>query len=106
MLYKIKEKLFLSDLESAHNLNLIKKHDIKLVIRLSEDDEDPSPYDANVKFIQYEIEDWWIHKKEIIDVAKKINEMINSFDDNVLIHCNKGQSRSVSVILYHLMKNG
>ena len=103
-LYKIIDGIYLSDLSSAHKLYLIKENKIKLVIRLSEYNENINPYDDSIQFINIELEDWPINKNKIIRISKQIYNIINSFDENILIHCNYGQSRSVSVVIYYLMR--
>jgi protein-tyrosine phosphatase len=103
-IYKIIDGIYLSNLLSAHKLELIKNNNIKLVIRLSEDDNNKSVYDNSIQFINIEIEDNFMDQKKLIPICKNIFNIINSFDGNILIHCNEGQSRSVSVILYYLMK--
>ena len=62
-LYKIIDGIYLSDLLSAHELDLIKEKNIKLVIRLSEYDVNVKPYDSSIQFINIELEDWTIDKK-------------------------------------------
>ena len=103
-LYKIIDGIYLSDLSSAHKLDLIKENKIKLVIRLSEYEENKNPYDKSIQFINIKLEDWHIDKNKIIPISKQIFNIINSFGENILIHCNYGHSRSVSVIIYYLMK--
>lgn len=103
-LYNIIDRLFLSNLESAYDLSLIKKYNIKLVIRLSDDKNNPNIYDNSIHYLNIELEDNIFSDNEMIEIAKKIFIIINSFDGNILIHCNQGQSRSVSIIIYFLMK--
>jgi protein-tyrosine phosphatase len=103
-IYKIIDGIYLSNLLSAHKLDLIKENNIKLVIRLSEDDNNKSPYDNTVQFVNVILEDWSIDRKKMIEISERIYKTINSYDGNILIHCNEGQSRSVSVIIYYLIK--
>ncbi len=103
-LYKIIDNIYLSNLTSAHDLNLIKENNIKLVIRLSEYDDNINPYNNNIQFINIELEDWSIDKKKLIIICEQVFELIKSFNGNILIHCNEGRSRSVSIIIYYLIK--
>lgn len=100
--YHIKDNIFLSNLYNANNINNLKNNNIKIVIRLSEDNN-KSLYDSSILFYNYELEDNLLYKKEIIDFSKEIYDIIfKNNDKNILIHCNEGQSRSVSVIIYYL----
>jgi protein-tyrosine phosphatase len=103
-LYHIIDGIYLSNLYSAHDLNLINENKIKLVIRLSEYDDNLTPYDKSIQFINIDLEDWQDDKDKLIPTCDYIYKIINSFDGNILIHCNEGRSRSVSVIIYYLMK--
>ena len=103
-LYSIIDGVYLSNLESAYDISLIKKHNIKMVIRLSDDKFNPNIYDNSIRFYNIELEDNIFSDDEMIKIAKKVFITINSFDNNILIHCNQGQSRSVSIIIYYLMK--
>ena len=102
-MFHIIDNIFLSNLRDASNIDLINKNNIKIVIRLSED-INKSIYSNDIKFYNFEIEDNLLYKKEIINYSIEIYDIINNNKDkNILIHCNEGQSRSVSVIIYYLM---
>jgi protein-tyrosine phosphatase len=103
-LYNIVDGIYLSNLDSAYDISLIKKYNIKMIIRLSDDKYNSNIYDNSIIFFNIELEDNIFSDNEMIKVAKKIFITINSFDGNILIHCNQGQSRSVSVIIYYLIK--
>ena len=102
-MYHITNNIFLSNLHDACNMNLIRSNNIQIVVRLSEDDN-ASIYATNIEFHNFEIEDNCLYKTELINYSKFIRGIIdNNHDKNILIHCNEGQSRSVSVILFYLM---
>lgn len=102
-MFHIIDNIFLSNLRDASNFELINKNKIEIVIRLSED-INKSIYSKNILFYNFEIEDNLLYKKEIIKFSMEIYEIINNNKDkNILIHCNEGQSRSVSVIIFYLM---
>jgi protein-tyrosine phosphatase len=45
--------------------------------------------------------------QDISHVANQVNEIIiNNTNNNILIHCHAGISRSAAVIIYHLLKSG
>lgn len=95
--------IFLSNLRDAHNMNMIRANNIEIVVRLSEGDN-ASIYPTNIDFHNFEIEDNCLFKTELINYSKFIRGIIdNNRDKNILIHCNEGQSLSVSVIIFYLM---
>jgi protein-tyrosine phosphatase len=102
-MYHIVNNIFLSNLLDAHNMKMIQDNNIQIVVRLSED-VNTSVYPTNITFYNFEIEDNCLFKTELIDYSKFIRGIIdNNPDKNILIHCNEGQSRSVSVIIFYLM---
>lgn len=104
-MFHIIDNIYLSNLHSAHDPTLISKNNIRVVCRLSED-KNENIY-GNIKFYNYEIEDNMLYKIEILRIAEDIAHNIvlpmSAENANVLIHCNEGRSRSVSVIIYYMM---
>lgn len=101
-IYHIKDNIYLSNLISAQDINNINSKNINIVIRLSEN-ENEKIYNNLIQFYNFKIEDNHSYKKEIIDLCKDIYTIIiNNPLSNILIHCNEGKSRSVSVIIYYL----
>jgi len=101
-LFYIIDNIFLSNLFNANDINLIQSKNINIIIRLSEDHNN-SIYDDSIIFYNFEIEDNFLYKKKIIEYSKLIYKIIlDNPNKNILIHCNEGQSRSVSVIIYYL----
>ena len=105
-MFHIIDNIYLSNLRDAHNYNLIHNNHIRTVCRLSEDDN-RNIYGPNILFKNYEIEDNFLYKDELLDIAEDIVSTVvlpmQEKNANVLIHCNEGQSRSVSVIIYYMI---
>lgn len=102
-MFHIIDNIYLSNLIDASNHRLIRDNKIEAVFRLSED-INKTMYGPSVEFCNYEIEDNILYKKEIIEIAKDIvDKVLSNKERNVLIHCNEGQSRSVTVIIYYLI---
>lgn len=102
-MYHIIDNIYQGKIHDAHNLNLIALNNIDIVVRLSEDRND-NIYGDRIQFYNFEIEDNALYKTELINYSKFIRGIIdNNRDRNILIHCNEGQSRSVSVIIFYLM---
>lgn len=112
-MFHIIDNVYLSNLQDALNGSLVLKNKINIVVRLSEDDlhpkveyyENMTPPINNIEYYNYVLEDNCLYAKEIIQYSKEIFNLIEiNSDKNILIHCNEGQSRSVSVIIYYLIK--
>ena len=97
----IVDNLFLSNLQDAMRV----RDEVDIVVRLSEDcNKKPIFYD-DIEFYNFELEDNLLFSKEIIEYSKAIYELIkNNPDKRILIHCNEGRSRSVSVIIYYICR--
>ncbi len=108
IMYHIVDNIYLSNLLDAQDATQIKDNDIRAVCRLSEN-TNTSIYGPEILFVNFEIEDSFRYKEEIIDIARMIvTKIVLPLQDqemNVLIHCNEGKSRSVSVIVYYLIKH-
>ncbi len=102
-MYHIIDNIYLSNLRDAEDIALINTNDIKVVCRLS-DDHNESIYGSLVEFHNFECEDNIMAGDEMIEAADKIYHIVSQTKDHVLIHCNEGQSRSVSVIIYYMIR--
>ena len=96
------DNIYLSNLRDAENFTLIRENNIKIVCRLSED-HNVSIYGSLVLFYNFECEDNILSGDDMLTAAKTIFTMIDQTEHNVLVHCNEGQSSSVSVIIYYMM---
>jgi protein-tyrosine phosphatase len=84
-------------------MQLINSNNIQIVIRLSEDDN-KSIYPNAIQFYNFVLEDNCLYKAELLQYSKLIKDIVQrNSNKNILIHCNEGQSRSVSAIIYYLM---
>lgn len=102
-MYHIINNIYLSNRHDAADLSLIQDNNIQIIVRLSEDDN-KSLYPECIEFHNYELEDNCLFKSEMIQYSKIIKDIIDrNRSKNILIHCNEGQSRSVSAIIYYLM---
>lgn len=99
----ITENIFLGSYDDAKDIDFLRKRNIKHIVNVAEECKN------------YPITDVYHHKFDIrndaditIDTLNKIYDLLTTIGDleNILIHCAHGKSRSVSIVLYYLMKRG
>ena len=98
------DNIYLSSSEDALNAKLIEKNKIKHVFRISSK-TNMSPYDSSIIYSSLDVDD----SEDASDKMLKINKIIlklllkKKIEENVLVHCNMGRSRSAAFIIYYLM---
>jgi len=103
MINKIDENLYLSDWKGASNLEFIKELGITKIISLGNEKEQKFyKFHDDIEYLKITIED-----SEDANISQYFNKT-NKFISNgiVLIHCNKGISRSATIIIAYLMNKG
>lgn len=101
-IYNIIDNIYLSNLDSALELNKYNPDNINIIIRLSEDNN-KNIYN-NIEFFNFELEDNHLYTYELLRYSNQINNIIEkNKDKKILIHCNEGKSRSVSIISLYLI---
>lgn len=101
-------KLWLGDMNSAHNEKFIKTNNIKYIINITPDIENKF---KNVRYIRIPLRDKDVCERDIgYAKIKKMFDQTSDFihnavkKDNILIHCKRGHHRSASLIVAYLMK--
>jgi protein-tyrosine phosphatase len=92
--------IYLGNKHNAHDDVFIKDNNIKYIINITLDI--PNKYN-NITYYNYNIEDSCDDdiQKYFNDITSIIN---NNKNNNILVHCRVGKSRSATVILAYLMK--
>ena len=94
---KIDDKIFIGNLLSAIDYNIIKNNNIKNIVHIFEEELD----NYKLNFMNILIND--NINEDISKYFDKFIKFINDSKGNVLIHCQHGSSRSGSFVILYLM---
>jgi len=98
---KIQEKLFLSDWKASSRLDILKELEITKVISLGNENEQKFYiFHEGIEYLKIIIDD--SPEENISQYFEETNKFIS--EGNVLVHCNKGISRSATIVIAFLMK--
>jgi len=109
---QIIDYLYIGSFTDAYDVKQLDSNNIKHIINVAEECNHKKKYD-NITYEKYPIIEYFLPVKE--DNKKDLNyenleKIFNILDtyikskENVLIHCAHGMSRSVSFVIYYLMK--
>jgi len=100
--HHIIDNLYLGSMYSASDYDYLKNNNIKAIVNITMDV--PNFYENDISYFNINIAD----NGEDILLSDKLNQCIHfidsNYNNNILIHCVFGRSRSVSVLLYYLIK--
>ena len=101
----IVDNIYLGSAFNATNQIQLKKLNIDLILNITPDIS--NHYPTNFTYVQCPVQDNGLdkispHFETTYDTIISHN---NEFTQNILVHCFMGASRSVSIIVYYLMKN-
>lgn len=103
--HMIDKNLFISDLNSASNISFLKTHKITHILICGT--ELKARFKDYIIYLKFDIQD---HPK--FNICKYFSQCIEFIDrgimdgGTVLVHCNQGRSRSVTVVIAYLMSRG
>lgn len=98
-LNEIVPKLYMTNVYTAKDTDLLKKHNIKHVVSL---------YPVDLPEMNQMYLSLYDHPKE--DISKHFNDTYNFIDehisngDSVLVHCHAGRSRASTIVIHYLMR--
>lgn len=102
---RIIDHVFLGDFQSAEHKSLLVKHNIKYIFNVAAECVPSEGIRQMGIFIhKYKVYDDSDISLDILDGIYESISSIDPRDGNVLVHCAHGRSRSVTVVLYVLMK--
>lgn len=101
---KVTDNIYITDIDGARNVSIIKDKNIQYIVTITKKDVF---HISGIEYAQIMIDD--ISSVDFvnatIDVVDKVVEYIQN-NKVVLIHCYKGQSRSVSFVILVLVRQG
>ena len=100
---KIIEGVFLGSVNNANNLNELNKLKIKYVLNVAHECKNTAFKGIKYKHLKMHDSNTCEIKKYVWDAFDFINEAISK-NCNVLIHCQRGVSRSSAIIIAYLIK--
>lgn len=97
------DNIYLGSSYNASNYDLIQNLDIYRIVNVSDDVPNFFESDINLEYYYHNIKDNGIDifDKNELDL---IFDFIKKNDNNVLVHCVVGRSRSVTIVIYYLIK--
>lgn len=104
---KITNNIYVGDIFSLADFNLFNNHNIKHIISLVNINniQNKISYLKNINITHSYFED--NYKENIITESEKLYSIIDKCvenNENILVHCQAGKSRSVGVVIYYLIK--
>lgn len=102
-LSNIDDFIYIGSIETAHKTKLLQKHGITHILNVSEEKSqiDPSFVYSHIPFMDGRTVDISLYFEE----AFKFIESAKNKSGKILIHCQYGMSRSVSIAIAWLLKN-
>jgi protein-tyrosine phosphatase len=94
--------IYIGDLSSSMSTNTLKYKNIKNILTVMNGGVENYPDDLNYKIIHIN-DDWWVNIEEHFDEGVKFIKDTLDRNEKVLVHCKRGVSRSVTMVLAYLI---
>jgi protein-tyrosine phosphatase len=94
--------IYIGDLSSSLNQSELKKHGITTILSVYNGSYDVYPKDFNYKIVNINDDNWVNIYEHFNDCVKFIDDAVQK-DEKVLVHCQRGVSRSVSMVIAYLI---
>ncbi len=101
------DNIYLGSAFNAASYRILKKLDIKIIINVT---HEISKYHTGANSTKFTYHQYGIYDNNKTSIEDKLDEIYNTITEydkntNILVHCFMGASRSVSVVIYYLMKS-
>ena len=94
------DNLYLGSAYNAASYDVLNKHNIKIIMNMTK--EISNYYPDDFTYIHYGLND--DNNERIIQyLESSYQDILNNPNDNILIHCYMGASRSASIVIYYLV---
>ena len=107
---KIIPKLYLGNINAASSKEFFKKHNIKAVLNCSKEIPNFFENDKSIEYLRIPVHDN-LKENEVKMmlkfmplIAEFIHKHVDILNNNILVHCVEGRSRSPSAVVVFLMK--
>eukprot|EP00760_Papus_ankaliazontas_P013202 PhM_4_TR15662/c5_g1_i1/m.3380 len=112
MIFEVVPHLFLGDADVAADFVTIVQRNITHILNVTSEYPCPLSGLMDIKYLQLNISSLEVEDPEgtFLDDANRfiqeaLSENNNENNNNVLVHCSQGRSRSPGVVIYYLLKN-
>jgi len=106
---KIFDNLYLGNIDSARNLDLIKNNDIKYIFNISNGIPNYFEYNKDIKYFNLFVADSLLEHdinlmyENLPKLVLYLDNCLDLNDGNVLVHCHAGRQRSAILIAAYLV---
>ena len=103
---QITDNIYISSIDEASNINILRKHNITYVLNCSDLSNNVAKY-TNIKYLFLNLIDQPEYSNLLIKKLPCAHEFIDDAIKNnakIVVHCQAGVSRSVSVVIAYLAK--
>ena len=100
----ILNNIYLGSIHDANSQDFINKNKIKTIVSLINNDTTLNVNTAVVKHHRFNVEDFHTEANKLFNMLPDIYNIIDSTNENILIHCMVGMSRSAAVVIYYIMR--
>jgi len=94
--------IYVGDLSTSLSRDTLKYKNIKHILTIMNGGVENYPTDFNYKIIHIN-DDWWVNIAEHFNEAVKFIKNAVDKNEKVLVHCKRGVSRSVTMVLAYLI---